>query len=185
MTISVCSTATPSWPGGGRQAVLVVSGDLYGWEWPKIAGAIAEAEATGVALIVLDIRAVRSCDREALFELVAVRGRWPTPEGCPVDVVGVRAAQFLDAMAHEPITQLHDLQVVIGELRRPRVSPPTTVSESEQPRDGGDPSWGGTAEERARGRGTSAPAASRGSGRSPVQGRASADLHLLRGRHRE
>jgi hypothetical protein len=63
------------------------------------------------------------CDREALFELVAVRGRWPSRQGCVVDVVGVRRVQFLDVLVQEPVRQLHDLQVVIGELCRPQVVP--------------------------------------------------------------
>ena len=94
MTISVFRTATPTWPGQGRQIVLVVAGDLRAREWSTLARAIAEAEGTGGDRIVLDRQAVRTCDWQALAELVAVRGRRPTAQRCLVDVVGVRAAQF-------------------------------------------------------------------------------------------
>jgi hypothetical protein len=90
----------------------VVAGDLTGWAWPKLAALIAETEDSGVDLIMLDLRAVGSCDREALFELVTVRGRWPSRQNCVVDVVGVRRVQFLDVLAQEPLRQLHDLHVI-------------------------------------------------------------------------
>jgi ABC-type transporter Mla MlaB component len=122
VTISVFRTATPTWPGQGRQIVLVLAGDLRVRDWSKIARAIAEAENTGVDRIVLDLRAVRSCDREALGELVAVRGRRATAQRCLVDVVGVRAVQFADAVDREPSGQRRDLRGVIGELRRPWTS---------------------------------------------------------------
>ena len=88
-----------------------------------MAGQIAEAEDSGVDRIVLDLRAVGSCDREALFELVTVRGRWPSRTSCVVDVVGARKVQFLGVLAQESLRQLHDLQVVIGDLCRPQVVP--------------------------------------------------------------
>jgi hypothetical protein len=123
VTFTVSRTSVPSWPGQGNQIVLVVAGHLTGWGWPKVAGLIAEAEDSGVDRIVLDLRAVTSCDREALFELVTVRGRWPSRQSCVVDVVGVRRVQFLDVLAQESVQQLPDLQVVIGELCRPQVVP--------------------------------------------------------------
>ena len=73
--------------------------------------------------IVLDLRAVGSCDREALFELITVRGCWPSRTSCVVDVVGARKVQFLGVLAQESLRQLHDLQVVIGDLCRPQVVP--------------------------------------------------------------
>ena len=126
MTFTVSRTPVLAWPGQGNQIVLVIAGHLTGWGWSKVAGLIAEAEAepdSGVDRIVLDLRAVMSCDREALFELVTVRGRWPSRQSCVVDVVGGRRVQFLDVLAQEPVRQLHDLQVVIGELCRPQVDP--------------------------------------------------------------
>ena len=122
MTISVFRTATPTWPGQGRQIVLVVTGDLRLREWPKVAKAVAEAEGTGVDRIVLDLRAVRSCDRGALVELVGVRGRRPTAQRCLVDVVGVRPEQFTAVIDREPIGARRDMRLVIGELARPWTS---------------------------------------------------------------
>jgi len=122
VTISVFRTATPTWPGQGRQVVLVVTGDLRARDWAKVASAIAEAEGTGVDRIVLDVRAVRSCDRGAMVELVAARGRRPTAQRCLVDVVGVRPAQFVDVVAREPIGGRRDLRVALGELQRPWTS---------------------------------------------------------------
>jgi hypothetical protein len=124
MTFTVSRTSSPSWPGQGRCAVLVVAGDLAGWAWPKLAGVIAETQAGGVDRIVLDLGAVASCDREAAFELATVRGRWPSRLSCVVDVVGVRKVQFLDMLAPEAHRPLPDLQAVISELRRPPVVSP-------------------------------------------------------------
>ena len=144
MTFTVSRTTAPTWPGEGRQAVLVVAGDLTGWAWPKLAEILAETEDDGVERIVLDIRAVSSCDREALFELVKVRGRWPSRQSCVVDVVGVRRVQFLDVLAQEPLRHLPDLQMVIGELCRPSVPPPIGDHAAPSPRrgDDGDPPLG-------------------------------------------
>lgn len=137
VTISVFRTATPTWPGQGRQIVLVLTGDLRVREWSKVARAIAEAEGTGVDRIMLDLRAVRSCDREALGELVAVRGRRATAQRCLVDVVGVRAVQFADAVDREPSGQRRDLRGVIGELQRPWTSvAPSMVPVPRAPGDG-------------------------------------------------
>jgi hypothetical protein len=124
VTISVFRTATPTWPGQGRQIVLVVAGDLRLREWAKVATAIADAEGTGVDRIVLDLRAVRSCDRGALLQLVDARGRRPTAQRCLVDVVGVRSAQFDGILDREPIGGRRDLRAVIGELQRPGTSVP-------------------------------------------------------------
>jgi hypothetical protein len=92
-----------------------------------VAGLIAEAEAEaedgGVDRIVLDLRAVGSCDREALFELLTVRGCWPSRQSCVVDIVGARRVQFLHVLAQEPLRQRHDLQVIICDLYRPQVVP--------------------------------------------------------------
>jgi hypothetical protein len=136
VTISVFRTATPTWPGQGRQIVLVVTGDLRVRLWSKIAAAIADAEGAGVDRIVLDLRAVRSCDRGALAELVAVRGRRPTGQRCLVDVVGVRPEQFGDVVEREPIGGRRDLRVVIGELQRPW----TSVAPIPEPRRAADAS---------------------------------------------
>lgn len=136
MTISVFRTATPTWPGQGRQIVLVVAGDLRAREWSTLARAIAEAEGTGVDRIVLDLQAVRSCDRQALVELAAVRGRRPTAQRCLVDVVGVRTVQFADVVDREPIGTRNDLRGVIGELARPwtSVAPSITAAPVLAPR---------------------------------------------------
>lgn len=130
MTISVFRTGTPTWPGQGSQIVLVVAGDLRLREWSTIARAIAEAEGTGVDRIVLDVRAVRSCDRGALLELVAARGHRPTAQRCLVDVVGVRVAQLAEVIDREPIGRRRDLRGVIAELQRPS----TTVAPIPAPR---------------------------------------------------
>ena len=134
MTISVFRTATPTWPGQGRQIVLVVTGDLRVRLWAKVAAAIADAEGTGADRIVLDVRAVRSCDRGALVELVAVRGRRRTAQRCLVDVVGVRPEQFGDVVEREPIGRRRELRVAIGELQRPW----TSVAPIPEPRPAAD-----------------------------------------------
>jgi hypothetical protein len=123
VTFTVSRTSVPAWPGQGNKIVLVIAGDLTGWGWPKVAGLIAETEDSGVDRIVLDLRAVGSCDREALFELLTVRGRWPSRRSCVVDVVGARRVQFVHVLAQEPLQQRHDLQVVINDLCRPQVVP--------------------------------------------------------------
>ena len=124
MTFTVSRTSSPGWRGPGRSAVLVVAGDLVGRAWPRLAGLIADTQAGGVDRIVLDLRAVASCDREAAFALATVRGRWPSRLSCVVDVVGVGKVQFLDVLAQEPHRPLPDLQAIIGELRRPLVVSP-------------------------------------------------------------
>jgi ABC-type transporter Mla MlaB component len=134
VTISVFRTATPTWPGQGRQIVLVVAGDLRGREWVKVASAIAEAESSGVDRVVLDVRAVRSCDRGALVELVSVRGRRPTAQRCLVDVVGVRPEQFDAVVEREPIGGRRELRVALGELQRPW----TSVAPVPEPRPAAD-----------------------------------------------
>jgi hypothetical protein len=123
VTFTVSRTSVPAWPGQADQIVLVIAGHLTGWGWPKVAGLIAEAEDSGVDRIVLDLRAAGSCDREALLELLTVRGRWPSRQSCVVDVVGARKVQFLGVLAQESLRQRHDLQVVIGDLCRPQVVP--------------------------------------------------------------
>jgi hypothetical protein len=133
--ISVFHTATPTWPGQGRQVVLVVAGDLRLREWPKVARAIAEAEGSGVDRVVLDLRAVRSCDRDVLVELVGVRGRRPTAQRSLVDVVGVRVAQFAGVIDREPIAGRPGLRLVIGELQRPWTSV-APIPEPRSPADG-------------------------------------------------
>jgi ABC-type transporter Mla MlaB component len=134
MTVSVFHTATPTWPGQGRQVVLVIAGDLRLREWPKVARAIAEAEGAGIDRIVLDVRAVRSCDRGALVELVGVRGRRATAQRCLVDVVGVRVVQFAAVIDREPIGARRDLRLAIGELQRPW----TSLAPIPEPRSPGD-----------------------------------------------
>jgi ABC-type transporter Mla MlaB component len=134
VSISVFRTTTPTWPGQGRQIVLVVAGDLRVREWAKVAAAVAEAESTGVDRVVLDVRAVRSCDRGALVELVSVRGRRPTAQRCLVDVVGVRPEQFDAVVEREPIGGRRELRVAIGELARPW----TSVAPIPEPRPAAD-----------------------------------------------
>ena len=124
MTFTVTATSTPTWYGHGRQTVVVAGGVLTGAWWPTLSGLIAQTEATGVDRIVLDLRAVSSCDRGALLALVAIRGRRPSRHPCVVDVVGVRTGQFVAALAEEPVRGLHALHALIDELRRPAVVSP-------------------------------------------------------------
>jgi anti-anti-sigma regulatory factor len=135
VTISMFRTATPTWPGQGRQVVLVVTGDLRLREWPKVARAITDAEGAGIDRIVIDLRAVRSCDRGALAELVAVRGRRPAAQRCLVDVVGVQVVQFAAVIDREPIGTRGDLRLAIGELQRPWTSV-APIPEPRSPADG-------------------------------------------------
>src|SRR4051812_15423500 len=132
---TVSPTPIPTWYGHGRRSVLVASGKLTSREWPHLSRLTATTVDTGVDRVVLDVWAVVSCDREALLALSAVRGRWPTRPSCVVDVVGVRRAQFAEALAREPVAGVHALEAVIDELRRPQVLPllPTGL------RPGGDP----------------------------------------------
>lgn len=46
----------------------------------------------------------------------------PALEFNPMVIVGVRWMQFLDVLEQEPLLKLHDVQVVIGDLCRPRVT---------------------------------------------------------------
>jgi hypothetical protein len=124
VTVTVSATDVPTWYGQGRERVLVVAGALTGNEVAALSVLVARAEEIGVDRIVLDVGAVKSCDRDALLALVAGRGRRPGRQTCVVDVVGVRRAQFLDAIAREPRPGRPELEAAIDELRRPQIVPP-------------------------------------------------------------
>jgi hypothetical protein len=124
VTLTVSPTDIPTWSGHGRRSVLVVSGKLTGRDWPKLSRITATTVDTGVDRIVLDVWAVVSCDRVALLALAAVRGRHPARPACVVDVVGIRRAQFVEALAREPQAGRPALEAVIAELRRPPIVPP-------------------------------------------------------------
>jgi hypothetical protein len=124
VTVSVSATDVPTWYGHGHERVLVVSGELTGADFSALSTLVARAEDTGVTRVVLDVGAVRSCDRDGLLALVASRGRRSGRRTCVVDVVGVRRAQFLDAIAREPRMGVHQLEAAIDELRRPLIVAP-------------------------------------------------------------
>ena len=128
MTISVSSTATANPTGPGLVILLEVSGDLYGWQWPKVASIVVENDGASVDRIVLDVSGLRSCEREALVELVAIRGRPPASRRSAVDVVGIPLGQFADALGHGPDAIPQPRPGGGGRHRRPEATTPTTTA---------------------------------------------------------
>jgi hypothetical protein len=119
-TFTVRRTSTPRWAGEqGRKTIFVVGGVVHGAAIPSLR-AWAEAEALdGVNRVVLDVRAVVSCDRDGLVGLSRLRGRLESHPECVVDVVGARWTQFADVLGREGREGLAALQSVIRELGRP------------------------------------------------------------------
>jgi hypothetical protein len=122
---TVSRTSTPRWAGEqGRKTIFVLGGAVGGAAIPSLRTR-AEAEALdGVNRVVLDVRAVVSCDRDGLVGLARLRGRLESHPECVVDVVGARWTQFVDVLNAEGREGLAALQAAIRELRRPLMIDP-------------------------------------------------------------
>src|SRR4051812_46565987 len=95
--ITNARTSSTRWGGEHpRKTIFVVGGSVDGAAIPSLwERAAAEARA-GATRVVMDIRAVVSCDRGAILGLARLRGRLDTDPECVVDVVGARWTQFAD-----------------------------------------------------------------------------------------
>lgn len=122
--LTVVSTAAPTWPGGGRRTVLVISGVLNQRSLPGLLARLHSEAADGADEVVLDLAALVSCDRAALIAITRVRGRLADRPGCVVDVVGARPSQFVHVLSTEPLRDLEGLRTVIRELCRPSIVEP-------------------------------------------------------------
>jgi hypothetical protein len=126
--ITVTRTSSSRWVGEHhRKTIFVLGGAVDGAAIPSLR-ARAESEAReGSTRVVLDIRAIVSCDRAGLLGLVRLRGRLEAQPDCVVDVVGARWPQFADILAREAAEGADTLQGTVRELRRPLMIDPHRV----------------------------------------------------------
>jgi hypothetical protein len=126
--ITVSRTSSSRWVGEHhRKTIFVLGGAVDGAAIPSLRTR-AESEAReGSTRVVLDIRAIVSCDRAGLLGLVRLRGRLEAHPDCVVDVVGARWPQFADILAREAAEGADMLQGTVRELRRPLMIDPHRV----------------------------------------------------------
>lgn len=126
--ITVSRTSSSRWVGEHhRKTIFVLGGSVDGAAIPALR-ARAESEAReGSTRVVLDIRAIVSCDRAGLLGLVRLRGRLEAHPDCVVDVVGARLPQFADILAREAAEGADMLRGTVRELRRPLMIDPHRV----------------------------------------------------------
>lgn len=126
--ITVTRTSSSRWVGEHhRKTIFVLGGAVDGAAIPALR-ARAESEAReGSTRVILDIRAIVSCDRAGLLGLVRLRGRLEAHPECVVDVVGARGLQFADILVREAAEGVATLQGTVRELRRPLMIDPHRV----------------------------------------------------------
>jgi len=126
--ITVTRTSSSRWVGEHhRKTIFVIGGAVDGAAVPSLR-ARAESEAReGSTRVVLDIRAIVSCDRAGLLGLARLRGRLEAHPDCVVDVVGARWPQFADILAREAAEGTETLRGAVRELRRPLMIDPHRV----------------------------------------------------------
>lgn len=123
--ITVSRTSSSRWVGEHhRKTIFVLGGAVDGTAIPALRARTESEARAGSTRVVLDIRAVVSCDRAGLLGLARLRGRLDAQPECVVDVVGARWPQFVDVLAREAVEGLDTLQGMIRELRRPLMIDP-------------------------------------------------------------
>jgi len=123
--ITVTRTSSSRWVGEHRRkTIFVLGGAVDGAAIPSLRSRAESEAAEGSTRVVLDVRAIVSCDRAGLLGLARLRGRLDAYPECVVDVVGARWPQFVDVLAREAVEGVDTLQGMIRELRRPLMIDP-------------------------------------------------------------